>query len=147
MLLSYLRPEAIEGDDDYIRTVFDIGDTTEAWVQIQALKTYGVEVKFRQDGNWAIVEELLREGIPVPLGILHRGSVDNPTGGHWIVCKGITADGKGLLINDPYGELDLIGGTYPITDGSNLVYSKENLGKRWMPEGNGSGWFIEAVRW
>lgn len=85
--------------------------------------------------------------VPVPLGILHRGSLDNPVGGHWIVCKGITADGKGLFINDPYGELDLIEGGYPITNGSNLVYSKKNLSKRWMPEGNGSGWFIKALKW
>ena len=147
MLLSYLRSEAVSGDDEYIRTVFDIGDTTEAWVQIKALETYGVEAEFRQDGDWEMVEELLRSNVPVPLGILHRGSLDNPVGGHWIVCKGITADGKGLFINDPYGELDLIEGGYPITNGSNLVYSKKNLSKRWMPEGNGSGWFIKALKW
>ncbi len=80
MLLSGLKPDVIGNDDEYIQTVFEIGDTTEAWVQVRALEQYGVETEFRQDGSWSEVEELLEKGIPVPLGILHHGGVTNP---HW----------------------------------------------------------------
>lgn len=148
MLLSYLRPEAISNDDDYIRVVFDLGDTTEAFTQLSALETYGVKADFRQNGTFEDIEELLRKDIPVPIGILHRGTVEHPSGGgHWIVVRGITADGKGFYVNDPYGELDLLNGTYPSYNGNNLIYSKKNLKSRWMPEGSGSGWYILAKSW
>ena len=146
MLLSGLKKDAISNDDDYIETVFEIGDTTEAWVQLRALEHYGVKAAFRQDGCWEDVEELLGKGIPVPLGILHLGDVSNPVGGgHWIVAVGLSSDKKKILVHDPFGDLDLISGRYLSDNGKYLWYSKENLGPRWMVEaGYSSGWYIKA---
>ena len=148
MLLSALKPEAISNDDDYIRTVFEIGDTSEAWVQVRALEQYGVNVEFRQDGDWDDIEELLRDGIPVPLGILHHGGVDNPTGGgHWITAVGLTGDLSKVVVHDPFGDLDLVTGRYISDSGKYLNYSKKNLGPRWMVEkGYSSGWYIRAKK-
>ena len=56
MLLSAIKDDVISNDDDYIETVFEIGDTTEAWVQLRALERYGVKADFRQDGCWEDVE-------------------------------------------------------------------------------------------
>lgn len=146
MLLNWLKPDSISNDDEYIRTVFSIGDTTEAWVQIQALGKYGVQAEFRQDFSWSDVEDLLRNSIPCPIGILHRGPLDAPSGsGHWILAKGITADGKGIYVNDPFGALDLDNGTYKSADGANLVYDKEKLGKRWLVDSPNDGWAVKVL--
>ena len=146
MLLSSLKPDAIDNDDDYLETVFSIGDTTEAWVQIRALEEYGVKAKFKQDGEWSHVEHLLEQGIPVPLGILHCGDVSKPSGfGHWIVAVGLSSDKSKILVHDPFGDLDLIEGRYLSSHGEYLWYSKKNLGPRWMVEPNSSsGWYIKA---
>jgi len=148
MLVSALKPGAIKGDDDYVKTVFSIGDTTESWTQLAALERYGIEAEFRQNCNWSDVEELLNVGCPVPLGILHHGPVSAPTGGgHWVLCVGISADGERLWIHDPWGELDVVGGGYPKTYGKYVQYSKKNLGPRWMVEGAGTGWALFATKW
>ena len=148
MLLSALKPNAIDNDDEYVETVFSIGDTTESWVQLSALERYGIEAEFRQNADWNTVEELLRAGVPVPLGVLHHGPVSSPSGGgHWVLCVGISADGKNLWIHDPWGEMDVVGGGYVNSNGKYVQYSKKNLGPRWMVEGKGSGWSVLAVKW
>lgn len=145
MLLSGLEPDAIKSDDEYIKTVYKYGDTTEAAVQLKALKEFGVNASFVQTGTWADIEALLRKGIPVPIGILHKGPVSAPVGGgHWICCVGLSADKKSIIVHDPFGDLDLVGGGYVSTDGKYKKYSKKNLAPRWLVEGERSGWFIKA---
>jgi hypothetical protein len=81
----------------------------------------------------------------VPLGVLHKGSVSNPTGGgHWLTVVGITADKTKLWVHDPFGQMDLVNGGYVDTNGKYQLYSKKNLGPRWMVEGEASGWSIVA---
>lgn len=145
MLLSTLKTSAISGDDEYIKEVFKYGDTTEASVQIQALKHFGVESTFSQNASWDTIETQLAKGIPVPIGILHHGPVSAPSGGgHWVVAYGVTSDRSKLWVQDPWGELDLISGNYINQNGAGLLYSKKNLGPRWLVEGGNSGWCILA---
>jgi GH24 family phage-related lysozyme (muramidase) len=145
MLLATLDPDAIEGDDEYINEVFKYGDTTSAAAQLDALKHFGVDARFVQNADWALVESQLKKSIPVPMGVLHKGPVSNPTGGgHWICCVGITADKTKLWVHDPFGEMDLISGGYVSTDGKYRLYSKKNLGPRFLVEGSKSGWIILA---
>lgn len=145
MLLASLDPDAIESDDEYINEVYKYGDSTEASAQIAALKHFGVDAKFVQNADWVLVESQLQKGIPVPMGVLHKGPVSNPVGGgHWICCVGITADKTKLWIHDPFGEMDLVSGGYVSTDGKYRLYSKKNLGPRFLVEGPKSGWIILA---
>lgn len=145
MLLSSQIPGAITGDDEYIQEVFALGDTTNAQVQIEALNNFGLEAEFVTTAGWDDVYALLEKGIPVPMGILHKGPVSKPTGGgHWICCVGVTSDRKKLWVHDPYGELDLVSGTYGKTDGEYLLYSVKNLAPRWLVEGADSGWLVRA---
>ena len=145
MLLKTLKPNSIKSDDQYINTVYKHGDTTSPSAQIAALAEYGLSVSFKQDGSWKEVEDLLQRGIPVPIGILHKGPVSNPSGGgHWLTVIGITEDKNSLYVNDPFGDLDLIEGTYVSTNGAKLKYSKKNLGPRWLVESPTSGWYIKA---
>ncbi len=145
MLLKYLKPNTITSDDQYINTVFQYGDTTSPTSQLEALQDYGLAASFKQNGSWDEIDDLLERGIPVPIGILHKGPVSNPTGGgHWLVIIGRTADNKSVYVNDPFGDLDLINGNYVSTGGSKLKYSKRNLGPRWLVESPTSGWYIRA---
>ena len=147
MMLSGLDPEAINIDDEYIKVVYSYGDTTEASSQLKALKDFGISASFVQTGTWSDIESLLQKGIPVPIGILHKGPVTAPTGGgHWICCIGVTADRKNLIVHDPFGDLDLVSGGYISSDGKSKLYSKKNLGPRWMVTGDKSGWYIKGSK-
>lgn len=147
MLLKYLKPDSIDSDDQYLRTVFTFGDTTDPATQIAALKSFGVTARFRMDGSWDAVNRLLAARVPVPMGILHKGPVTAPDGGHWIVAIGAWKNNQGYIVHDPYGELDLVNGTYGSKDGEALRYSRKNLGPRWLVENPQSGWYIEALSW
>lgn len=147
MLLKYLKPESIKSDDEYMITVYKYGDTTDASAQIMALEHYGLAAEFKQNGGWADIDSQLSEGIPIPIGVLHHGSAQNPTGGgHWLVVIGRNEAGDAYYVNDPYGEMDLVNGGYINSEGAKLLYSKKNLGARWLVEGSGSGWFVKAKK-
>lgn len=145
MAMDYLDPDAIEGDDDwYLHEVFKFGDTVSSTAQIAAAESLGFNAVFKTDLDADALEAQIDRGIPIPIGILHKGTIDRPSGGgHWITVIGY--DETHFVINDPFGELDLIGGGYPKagpTDGKGQRYSKKNLLKRWEIEGPGSGWGV-----
>lgn len=145
MLCKTLKPNSIANDDDYIREVFKIGDTTDASVQIQTLRHFGVSARFATNMTFATLDSLLSQGVPVPVGILHHGPAGAPSGGgHWICVIG--KEGENYIVHDPWGEIDHASGTYPSTNGKNLKYSKNLLKARWTVEGDGSGWGIIASK-
>lgn len=148
MLVAFLKPGALSGpngDDQYLRRVNEFGDSTDAAAQLKALRTYGINASFRQNGDWALLERQIDSGIPVPIGVLHHGPIAAPSGGgHWLVAIGYTP--THILVNDPFGEMDLVKGGYLNSKGSGLAYSRKNLGRRWMVEGVQSGWCIVAQR-
>jgi GH24 family phage-related lysozyme (muramidase) len=147
MMLKYIKPNSIVSDDEYMVTVYKYGDTTESSAQVTALEQYGLNVKFQQNGGWSDIDSQLEKGFPVPIGVLHQGPVSKPTGGgHWLTVIGRNESNTGYIVNDPYGEMDLIYGGYLNSNGSHLVYSKKNLGPRWEVEGPGSGWYIQALK-
>lgn len=136
MALKHLRPSAIKSDDDYIRKVFSLGDTTDAAVQVRALASFGVEAVFRQNANFDLIKSQIDAGKTVPFGWVHRGPVERPTGsGHWALAIGYTE--TGLVVHDPWGEPDLISGATLSSKGQGLQYSYKNLGRRWMVESIG----------
>jgi len=71
------------------------------------------------------------------IGILHRGSLSAPTGGHMVVVIGKTPSGD-YVVNDPYGSLN-DGYTGSVFNGKGAVYKKSDLSRRWVPNGN-DGW-------
>lgn len=145
MLCKFLKPNSIQSDDDYIREVFKRGDTTDAAVQVQTLKHFGINAAFKTNGTLGTLDSLLAQGIPVPVGILHHGPASNPSGGgHWIIVIG--KEGNKYIVNDPWGEIDHASGTYISQNGARLKYSENLIKARWTVEGPGSGWFIQASK-
>ena len=141
MMLKFLKPNSIKGDDDYLRTVFSFGDSTNSNAQLSALKHYGLTAKFVTNGSRDLIKKQIDLGKPVPTGFLHHGSVKNPVGGGHYLCI-IGYNSEGYWVHDPWGNCNLIDGTYDSTNGKKLHYSYKNFEPRWLVEGPKSGWCI-----
>ena len=141
MLLEAIKPGTLKGangDDQYLAVVQRFGDTTDASAQLQALAHYGVTARLVQNADFQLIEQQIARGIPVPCGYIHRGPVQRPTGsGHWLIVVGHTP--TQVVVNDPWGEPDLIHGTTLNANGMGLRFSRLNFGKRWMVEPIGGG--------
>ena len=140
MCLEYFKPGTLkgaQGDDAYIRKVFAIGDTTDHGVQTQVLANYGIQSSFSYNLSFADLDKSLNDDKPVVIGILHRGSLSYPTGGHMVVVIGKTQNGD-YVVNDPYGSLN-DGYTGDVYNGKGAIYKKSDLSARWCPNGN-DGW-------
>jgi hypothetical protein len=146
MLLEAMRPGTLSGtngDDAYLGRVLRYGDTTDPTAQIKALQSFGLQAAFTKRASFKMIEDQIDQGVPVPLGFLHRGPASSPQGGgHWLCCIGYTADT--LVVHDPFGEIALSLGGYMNQNGKALHYSRQNFGPRWEVEGPGSGWGIIA---
>jgi hypothetical protein len=140
MCLEYFKPGTLvgsKGDDAYVRKVFAVGDTTDHAVQTKVLASYGISSRFSYNLSFADLDRELAAGRPVVIGILHRGSLSAPTGGHMLVVIGKTSSGD-YVVNDPYGSLN-DGYTGPVKNGKGAVYKRSDLSRRWCPKGN-DGW-------
>ena len=146
MCLNYLKVPGINDDVDYLKIVQKYGDTTLQSSHAQAMNSLGVKNRFRTDGSKESLIARIQAGFPVPIGILHHGPVSAPSGGgHYIVAHGVFDDY--CLCSDPYGDLDLVSGTWAATgqqDGNRVHYSWKNLMPRWdLNNGAKDGWYWE----
>jgi len=141
MCLEYFKPGTLQGakgDDAYVQKVFAIGDSTDHSVQTKVLEGYGIKSHFSYNLSFADLDRELAAGRPVVIGILHRGSLSAPTGGHMLVVIG--KKGEDYVVNDPYGSLN-DGYTGAVTNGKGAVYKKSDLTYRWLENGKDkTGW-------
>lgn len=156
MLAEYMKPGVLgKGDnlDDIYMTkyVWKYGDSTNYVAQLKALADLGITAEYRQNLTVDDVIAQLNKNIPVPVGFLHHGMVNAPTGGgHWILITGVDLQAKTWTVNDPYGDCDLVHGSYyGSTNGAHLTYSWKNFNPRWLLDSSGkykdgNGWGIMA---
>ena len=141
MVLEYFKPGTLKGakgDDAYVQKVFSLGDSTDHTVQTKVLESYGIKSHFSYNLSFADLDRELAAGRPVVIGILHRGTLSRPTGGHMVVVIG--KKGEDYVVNDPYGSLN-DGYTGPVTNGKGAVYKKSDLTHRWLEKGKDkTGW-------
>jgi hypothetical protein len=141
MCLEYFKPGTLKGpkgDDAYIQKVFVIGDTTDHMVQTRVLASYGIQSSFNYSLSFDDLDRELSNNRPIVIGILHRGPLSAPTGGHMLVVIGKTPNGD-YVVNDPYGSLN-DGYTGSVNNGKGAVYKRSDLVRRWTPDGPKSGW-------
>lgn len=142
MRIKQIDSKLISDDDSYLAIVNRYGDTVSQSAHQKALASLGLKASFRQDGNEKMLCDLLDTGIAVPIGVLHKGPVSNPTGGgHWIVLVGY--DATHFWCMDPFGDMDLVNGNYVSNasgSGKSIRYSRQNLMKRWLINSNSDGW-------
>jgi len=140
MCLEYFKPGTLKGskgDDAYVQKVFSIGDTIDHLVQTRVLASYGIKSSFSYSLTFNDLDRELAARRPVVIGILHRGPLSAPRGGHMCVVIGKTPSGD-YVVNDPYGSLN-DGYTGSVTNGKGAVYKRSELSRRWAPKGN-DGW-------
>jgi hypothetical protein len=134
----------VKNDDEYNKIRAKYGDTTNRNAQLQAIRELGLNARFITNGNSALLENEIRNGRPVAVGWLHKGTASYPTGGgHWTCCIGFTPDS--FIFHDPNGEADMINGGYVSNDrkaGTAVKYSKKNWLRRWECDGKNTGWAI-----
>ena len=140
MCLKFFKPDAIKSDDEYIKKLIagGYGDTTDHGAQTKLLASYGLKSTWHTNLGFIDLETELKAGRPVVIGILHRGTLSAPTGGHMLVVRGMKANGD-FIVNDPYGSVN-DGYSGPAENGKGAVYSRKTLTARWLPEGPASGW-------
>lgn len=145
MLIDFLKPGLISDPahdagmaiDDYYLNEFvtPFGDSEDHNVHTAALQELGIESYWSQELSYADIDRSLAVGIPMPIGVLHRGSVWAPEGGHIILAIG--KDGEGYRFNDPWG----YGFAYSDQNGANVFYPKKpSLNNRWLVDGPNAGW-------
>ena len=146
MLLEAIKPGTLKGangDDQYLAVVQRFGDTTDASAQLRALAHFGVTARLVQTADFQLLEQQINRGIPVPCGYIHRGPVERPTGsGHWLIVYGHTP--THVVVNDPWGEPDLVHGTTLNAKGMGLRFSRLNFARRWMVQRTGDGTYQYA---
>lgn len=130
----------VSSDDCYNEIRAGFGDTTDVNAHVQALRSLGLDARFRTDGTPALLEQELRAGRPVMVGWLHRSPVATPKGGgHWSVVIG--CDATHWVHHDPNGEADMVHGGYVNhCNGKEIRYTRRNWERRWRPDG--AGWLI-----
>lgn len=134
MLLETVKPGTLKGsngDDQYLAVVQRFGDTTDANAQLRALAHFGVTARLIKNADFLLLEQQISRGIPVPCGYIHRGPVDRPSGGgHWLIVYGHTP--SHVIVNDPWGEPNLVTGATLSASGMGIKLSRLHFGKRWM---------------
>lgn len=142
MCLKYLDVPGIKDDLDYLKLVKKYGDTTHRAPHHSAMRDLGMAATFTTTANADDIKEQIDQGQPVAAGILHHGTVSAPSGGgHFIVISGYGPDY--WLVQDPYGDLDLVNGVWSNTGptaGKNRKYSFKNMNPRLFVSGGSDGW-------
>ena len=137
MYLNYLKKGSVSGDDEYSKKVFAIGDTTDHTIHTRILRDYGIDSEWRQDLDFEDLDNMLEKSIPIPIGILHRGTNSRPTGGHILLVIG--KHGDSYIVNDPFGSI-LDGYTKDVYNGKGLVLSRSIFRDRWLVRKDSNGW-------
>jgi len=132
--------------DFYNRIRKRLGDTTSVDVQLNALRTLGLDAEFRADGTFDDLENEIDAGRPVIVMYLDKGSVSDPVCnddgcGHVVLIVGYNREE--LIIHDPMGIPDLINGGHKNRERADYVrISRQAFKPRWEVEGHGTGWMI-----
>lgn len=136
---------AVGSDDAYNLLRQGQGDTTDPMAQIRTLRGLGLQADFWTFAGRRMIEQHISAGRPVAVGWLHRGTLKQPTGGHWSVVVGVSDDS--LWIHDPYGEPLLVtGGHVPGSRGESVKCSWPNFQRRWEVEGPNTGWLVTCSK-
>lgn len=134
MCAQYLKPGCISGDDDYINRLADYGDTTNHSAHTRLLLSLGIDSSWKTDLSYADLDNQLDRGKHIPIGVLHKGTLNYPSGGH--ICVVIGKKPGGYICHDPWGH----GFSYEDHNGRACYYPYQSLDARWLVEGSNSGW-------
>jgi hypothetical protein len=144
----------VRTDDEYNEIRAKFGDTTSVEAQLAALRSLGLQVEFRKDGDADMVELEIENGRPVLAAYLHQGDLSRGEPpmcsglgcGHWLVLSGYAGKNSSdpeWIAQDPRGLPDLIKGGHSNPHlGRNARIRQAEFHQRWQVDGPGTGWVI-----
>ncbi len=136
MVCEFIKPGSFNGsDDNYAKELSRWGDTTDHSAHSKLLEANGFKSQFRYNLNYENLNaSLCDRKMPVVIGVLHRGNLYTPYGGHMLVVIG--KKGNDYICHDPWGEPF----SYKSNNGKNCVIPTLSLDHRWLADGPKSGW-------
>ena len=141
MCLKYLDAPAINCINDYMKAVNKHGRLNFRGNHIQAMKEFGFCATFNHVTATEDIKDNIKKGLPV-VGVIAGRSIRQVGGmAHSVVITGY--DNENWLVQDPFGELDLIIGRYKdrgADAGRNILYNAELFNKRLSVGGGIDGW-------
>ncbi|EAZ88989.1 C39 family peptidase [Crocosphaera chwakensis] len=126
-LLRVTGKPGLGGDNNYLQKVLAKGDTIYHGIHTQIIKQYGFNTKWNTDRDLPFIHDLIKAGFPVPVNLLHRGTISAPTGGHVIMLIGYKNDS--WIAHDPYGTLE---SNYTVHNGAYSRISEREFKARWQ---------------
>ncbi len=138
MLLNFLKPGSVASDDEYFRKFVGTWENSTNWdFHTAALEKFGIRSVYRQNLDFEHLYHSLELGYPVAIGVLHKGPLTSPSGGHVLLITGMDK-AKGIFYaNDPWGK----GFDYLDHNGQDVAYPiNPSLERRWLADGANSGW-------
>ena len=152
MVAAFYR--RVETDDKYNQIRQAFGDSASVGAQVETLKSLGLHVEFRIDGDTEMIEMEIEMGRPVLVGWLHRGDLlngespqcDSQNCGHWSLIvgyKGKNSSDPSWIMQDPMGKPDLArGGHSRIAGGERIEVRQADFSPRFEVDGKATGWVI-----
>jgi len=141
MCLKYFDAPAINCINDYINVVNKYGRLNHRASHIKAMREFGFCATFNHVTAPEDIKDNLKQGLPV-VGVIAGRSIRQVGGmAHSVVITGY--DDENWLVQDPFGELDLIVGRYKdrgADAGRNVLYNAELFNKRLSVGGGTDGW-------
>ena len=134
MCVEFFKPGLISGDDEYIAKLAAYGDTTDHSAHTRLLADLGIKSEWKTNLNYSDLDAQLKDNKPIPIGVLHNGTLQYPTGGH--ICLVVGKYKEGYVCQDPWGH----GFDYTDTNGNQVLYPYQSLDIRWLVNGKNSGW-------
>ena len=135
MVAEFIKPGVFKGSDDvYHEYLLGYGDSTEHGAHNRLLQAMGFKTEFKTNLGYTSLDASLTLGMPVVIGVLHRGHVSTPYGGHMIVVVG--KKDNDYVVHDPWGEPF----HYQNKDGKNCIVPTHSLDSRWLVDGDFTGW-------
>lgn len=123
-----------EPESYYGKLLDKYGDTIDHGAHTACIaQEFGIASEWRTDLSRSKIEDQLKKGKPVPIGVAYKSS------GHIVLAVGFTA--YGLLIHDPYGVRHGAADSYDVgANGANDSYSWKLLDQIYWDYGPNSGW-------
>ena len=141
MCLKYFDAPAINCINDYINVDNKYGRLNHRASHIKAMREFGFCATFNHVTAPEDIKDNLKQGLPV-VGVIAGRSIRQVGGmAHSVVITGY--DDENWLVQDPFGELDLIVGRYKdrgADAGRNVLYNAELFNKRLSVGGGTDGW-------
>jgi hypothetical protein len=133
-LLRSTGRSALGGDNEFLRQVLAIGDTIYHENQTAVIQKYGFSTRWLhtdepKESDFQKINDLVDAGFPVPVNILHRGTYNNPRGGHIVmICDRRKSEGT-YILQDPYGTFS---SGYTDPNGRYSLLSPKDFRRRWQ---------------